>query len=258
MVSLVEKMRHKLIGKEFKTNNYGNCFVVDYKSAMDVTVLFHDPLCAVKCTSDRLKLGTVANPLKRSICGKGYIGIGDHSSADRRTYTMWLNMLKRAYDNRLHVVQPTYKDVTVCDEWLNFQNFAKWCYSQEEFKRLDTKGRVFQLDKDILVKGNKVYSPETCCFVPMDINVLFTNRVNLRGAEPLGVHFSKRFGTFKAYVNIKGKRRSLGTFNTSEEAFQAYKKAKETYIKEVAERWKGKIVDKAHQALLEWKIEITD
>ena len=259
MVSLVEKMRHKLIGKEFKTNNCGNCFVVDYKSAMNVTVLFHDPLCAVKCTVDRLKRGTVANPLQRNIYGRGYIGVGKYSSTEnRRTYIMWLNMMGRSYDERVHVNQPTYKESEVCEEWWDFQNFAEWCNREKGFDSYDANGRVFQLDKDILLKGNKVYSPETCCFVPMDINFLFTNRVNFRGNEPLGVNFSKRFGKFKAYVNIKGKRKTLGTFSTSEEAFQAYKKAKEAYIKEVAQAWKGKIIDKVYQSLLEWKIEITD
>lgn len=61
-----------------------------------------------------------------------------------------------------------------------------------------------------------------------------------------------------ARINKFGKEKHLGSFPTQESAFEAYKQAKESYVKEVAEKWKGKIDDKAYQALLQWKIEITD
>lgn len=259
MVSLVEKMRHNLIGKDFKTNNYGDCFVVDYKSAMNVTVLFYNPFCAVKCTVDRLKRGTVANPLQRNICGRGYIGIGKYSSTEnQRIYTMWLNMMRRCYDERIHVNQPTYKESEVCEEWWDFQNFAEWCNREKGFDYYDTNGRVFQLDKDILLKGNKDYSPETCCFVPMSINFLFTKRVNHRGEYPIGVHYCKRYSKFKAHVNVNGKRKHLGTFETQDEAFFAYKNAKEGCIKETANIWRHLIGDMTYNALLTYEVDLSD
>ena len=95
------------------------------------------------------------------------------------------------------------------------------------------------LDKDILVKGNKIYSPETCCFVPKGINLLFGKNNAKRGNYPIGV--CKFKNKFQATINIKGKTISLGHFDTPEEAFEAYKTAKEAYIKEVADEWKDRI-----------------
>ena len=105
-----------------------------------------------------LRTGAVRNPLTPSVYGKGYVGVGYYNSRDVRLYHLWKAMLSRCYCTIMHGHRPTYKDVTVCDEWLNFQNFATWCESQEFFNAKDEKGGVYQLDKDILIRGNKIYS----------------------------------------------------------------------------------------------------
>ena len=133
------------------------------------------------------------------------------------------------------------------NEWHNFQNFAQW--HEENY----IEG--FVLDKDILQKGNKIYSPENCCFVPNEINVLFTKRQNDRGDLPVGVIKSYNRYIFQLSKNGKRHRKS---YETPEEAFQAYKQAKENYIKEIADKWRGKITEKVYEALYAYKVEITD
>lgn len=257
MSNHIEKRRDQLLGKEFETL-CGRCFIIDYRGAKDVTVMFYEPVYATKCRLSHLKDGNVKNPLIPSVYGRGYYGVGKYSTNNIEVYKMWNRMLERCYDEKYYATTPTYRDVEVCDEWLNFQNFAAWCYSQKFFNAKDDKGRTYHLDKDILVEGIKLYSPETCCFVPQEINKLMTKSDSSRGEYPIGVCFSKVRGKFEARVNRRCGQKHLGSYEALEEAFQAYKTAKEVYIKEVAERWKGKIDDKVYKALLEWKIEITD
>ena len=121
---------------------------------------------------------------------------------------------------------------------------------------MDDKGEPFHLDKDILVKGNKIYSEDTCCFVPICINNLFTLRGLKRGELLIGV--SKKGDRFCASIHKHGKQKGLGTFDTELEAFWAYKEAKEAYIKELAEKWKDQIDPRVYEALMKYQVEITD
>ena len=166
-------------------------------------------------------------------------------------YKSWGSALQRSYDDKLHKKYPTYIGCSVNSEWHNFQNFAKW---YEENWKPHMEG--WHLDKDVLIKGNKTYSPENCCFVPLEINKLLTKRQSCRGELPLGV--SRRNGRFDAKIRVENKLIHLGMFNTPEEAFQAYKIAKETHIKEVAEIWKPKLATKTYEALINYQVEITD
>ena len=166
-------------------------------------------------------------------------------------------MFVRSYSQNYRESFPTYTGVEVCKEWLNFQNFAEWCETQEFFNVKDDKGKVFHLDKDVLVKGNKVYSPETCSFIPSEINSLLTSAKRSRGKYPIGVYYKKGLmKPFVSQVNLGNGQNRLGSFSTPEEAFLAYKTAKEAYIKEVAEKWKGKIDDKVYEALINWEIGV--
>ena len=253
------RMLDTYLGKEFETTKSGKCFIVDYVTSTDVTVAFYAPICFVKCRLSNLKDGRVFNPLTPVVCDRGYMGVGGFNSKNNKAYAIWSGMFTRAYNPNFEKIQPTYKDVEVCEEWWDFQNFAKWCHNQKGFMFKDYKGNNYHLDKDILVKGNKVYSPETCCFVPQEINSLFALRGNMRGNYSLGVRYSVKSKKYIASRNdVLFGRKYLGSYNTEEEAFQAYKADKDDYIKSLAEKWKGKIDDKAYQALLDWKVEITD
>lgn len=115
----------------------------------------------------------------------------------------------------------------------------------------------WQLDKDVLIKGNKAYSPDACCFVSSEINNLFIKSDSKRGEYPIGVTKVKG-GKYRAQIVKNNKVVYLGTFKTIEEAFQVYKTAKEQYIKEIADKYKNLIDKKVYQALINYKVEITD
>lgn len=182
------------------------------------------------------------------------VGIVDTEHVVKRlkSYDVWTGMLERCYSQKYQEREPAYKGCSVCDEWLLFSNFKKW------FDNNYIKG--YALDKDILVKGNKVYSPETCCFVPSDINLLLINRRNHRGEYPIGVTYRTKLRKYYAQINKNGKRKHIGYYDTIEEAFAAYKQAKEAHIKEVAKSYydKGLITKRVYDALMRYEVEITD
>lgn len=193
----------------------------------------------------------------KNIHGEGVYCKGVYPAYIKRTatkeYTLWKCMLRRCYDKAYQKIHPSYIGCEVSENFKNFQYFAEWCQSQVGFGK-----EGFQLDKDILIKGNKVYSEDTCCFVPKDLNVILLNRKSLRGNNPVGVYFSKKTNNFQAYIGKQNKKYHLGTFLTEEGAFMAYKKEKEQYIREVTETYKDIIDVRVYDALLEWEIGIND
>ena len=165
-----------------------------------------------------------------------------------QSYKIWFGMIRRCYDENSLKNKATYKDCYVCAEWLFFSNFKKWF----DEKYIDG----YAIDKDILFKENRMYSPTKCCFVPDEINTLFIKNERHRGECVIGV--AKHGDSYSARINKGGEQCHLGTFYSEEEAFAAYKEAKESYIREVAEKYKGKIEDDVYQALLSYKVEKTD
>ncbi|HSE99915.1 MAG TPA: hypothetical protein VLA48_03380 [Nitrososphaeraceae archaeon] len=241
-------------GEKYLTNEGYWLTIIEYFGWDNCTIQFECGLVLNCIRYDHIKNGRIKNPLHTSTYGIGYIGVGTYKAEVGKkvcvNYMVWQGMLRRCYSKKYKDKNPTYKDVTVCEEWHNFQNFAAW------FEENHIEG--FHLDKDILVKENKIYSPETCCFVPAEINTLLTKTNSKRGKYPIGVCFSKRGRKFGASFNKEGKKLHLGFFNTPEEAFQAYKTAKEEYIKEVADKWRKQITEQTYQALINYKVEITD
>lgn len=181
--------------------------------------------------------------------------VGDISVGGKpiKEYRLWANMLQRCFDDKLKQNRPTYKDVTCSKEWLSMTTFIE---DISEMKGFGLEG--WQLDKDILSKGNRLYSKETCCFVPKEVNYLLTKRDNCRGEYPVGVCFDKCAGKFKAQLRIYGKKKFLGYFTTPEEAFQAYKTAKEDCIKVVAQKWQHLLDEKVFQALMTYEVISND
>lgn len=196
----------------------------------------------------------IRNPYRKSVAGVGYIGEGVHNSVtSSQLFMVWSNMLTRCYDEESLKKHITYVGCSVEDTWHCFQDFATWCEAQPEFMN----NRDWCLDKDIIERGNKIYSPHKCSFVPTCINNLFTLRGNKRGEYPLGVHQAP-YGRFVAQINRDNKRVCLGRFDTPEEAFLVYKSAKEEVIKKLATDYKGSINNIVYESLINWKVEVTD
>lgn len=178
----------------------------------------------------------------RKVCG---VGICDVIGSDTKCpiYDRWKTMLRRCYSEKFIARNPTYTDCTVCDEWLTFSNFKQWMEAQ------DWKGK--DLDKDLLVQGNKVYSPSTCMFVSHDINSLTTASKATRGAYPIGVSFHSRSKKYQVKLRVGGKSSHIGHYNTPEEAHEAYKAAKEAHVHKIALEQPEPL----RSALLRWRVE---
>lgn len=166
----------------------------------------------------------------------------------------WYGMFKRCYSKSYHKTHPTYIDCAVDEGWFLFSNFEKWFNDKENGY---TEG--YHLDKDILVKGNKVYSQDTCCFVPQEINSLFIKNDSKRGRLPIGVTKGQN-GMFVAQVHFRSVLQYLGSYSSVEKAFNAYKKEKEVIIKILGDEYykKGLITQKVYNALLNYNINISD
>lgn len=239
------------VGEVYSLNQGYTAKILEYDSYNTYKILISDGTILENLQYNQIKKGTVENPNHRTVCDIGYIGIGKYSLKDlfgeNTNYSItWKNIIRRCSKKPKENV--TYHDCLISKEWECLQNFAYWY--ETNYKE------GWHVDKDILVKGNKVYSSETCCFVPQEINNLFTLRSNYRGALPIGVH--KVGNKFKAQISRYGVRIPLGDFDTPEEAFYTYKIAKEEYIKEVANKWRGQITEECYWALMNYKVDIKD
>lgn len=188
---------------------------------------------------------------------KPFYGVGRNSKRQHKTklnnkhteaYRAWHHMLTRCYDEKTQAISPTYIGCSITEDWHDFQDFADWFYSHPY------SGLGYQLDKDLLVTGNKVYSPETCCFVPQEINLLLNNNAINRGKHPQGVSWHKATEKYLANIAVKGKTVYLGVFNCAQEAHQAYSLAKEQYVKEKALEWQDRIDTKVFDTLISWRL----
>lgn len=247
-------VKHNRVG-ESGVNNQGEAMViVEYNSYDDIKVKFNRTDEIVNSTYQQFKNGSIKSNFTPTVYGVGVVGAEKtkHKNGKKiKSYVCWSRMLARCYSSFKNK-HTTYSDCAVCDEWLYYPNFKKW-YNQNIYESLDT----LDLDKDILIKNNKIYSPNTCVFVPHNINNLFTKCNLMRGKLPLGVRLLKN-GKYEARCKYKGKLKYIGTFNTEEDAFTAYKQYKETYIKQIADEYKGKIPQKLYDAMYAYEVEITD
>ena len=182
--------------------------------------------------------------------GKGINDVANVWNYCQKAFQVWRSMLQRCYDEKYQKKEPTYIGCTVCEEWLRFSNFLRWF----EDNYIDG----YHLDKDIIHKGNKVYAPENCAFVPREINSLLLRRQAKRGDTPIGVKYDKRRGYYSANINYNGKTHFLGYAKSANEAFELYKISKEQKIKQTANKYKDLIEERVYNALMNYQVEITD
>ena len=248
--------------------------IAEYDNANNIIIQFEDEHKYRLCTSYKhFKNGQCKNPFYPSVYGHGYLGIDKNGNVPKakefkdgklcaiQEYQKWQSMLKRCFDNKYKEKEPTYKDVTCCNRWLCFANFLEDLeILKQEYNW--SKDEKLTLDKDILHKGNKIYSLENCVLVPDWINLLFIKKDANRGSYPVGVTYHKIAKKYRAQCNINGKQTRLGLYSTPEQAFNAYKIAKENEIKRIANECvsKGYIVkdSRLYKAMINYQVKIDD
>ena len=254
------------VGHKFTTNSGWNGEVVEWNNSSNVKVLWQDGSESIE-TWSYVTSGTIKPLFQPSVCGVGYIGEGrfvprgyrdlpgGKEYAPVELYAYWQRMMTRCY-NELEQQKPSsrsYIDCSISSEWHNFQNFAEWALKNPYYGNYDEKGKIWHIDKDILVHGNRVYSENTCLFIPNEINIIFVdNQIGNTGY--LGVNYIKPAtkGAKEGYIArcyFGGERKYLGYYSTPKLAYQAYREAKIEAAKELADKWEGKVDDRVITAL---------
>ena len=249
---------------EERLNSFGSKMIIKkYRNANDIDVYFPEYDWVFKHTRyNNFKKGNIKCPYERRYYGVGYLGEGKYKVSENGKnsdkYNIWYGMLKRCYCPKYQERYPTYKGCRVEEYLLNFQHIGEWL----ESNYYEVPGERMHLDKDILCKGNKVYSRETCIFVPEKINVLFTKCDKTRGDCPIGATILPSSNYQVECRNGYGESVYLGTYSTKEEAFRVYKEYKEKVIKEVIDSYEGIIPEpfysKLREAMYNYEVEITD
>ena len=249
------------VGKVCKSLNSGDFKIVKYNNKTNVVIQFLKTGYETTVRLTNIRNGKVKDRLSPSVYGVGIVGTKYPTTSNgvqTKEYELWNSMLTRCYSNTYKKKYQTYEGCEVSDNFKSYEYFYEWCHKQIGFG-VDGNGNSFQLDKDLLTKGNKVYSETTCVFLPNEINSLLTRREASRGDHLIGVYWCKTNKAFVAQVKKnKGKQEYLGSFKTELEAFNAYKQAKESFVKEQANKWKSQIDERAYEALMNYQVEITD
>ena len=249
-------------GEITKDKNGTYMKIIKYKNYDDIFVEFLDEYHAIIHSDyDKFKRKSIKNPYFPSVYGVGYLGQGKYNAVENGKitiqYNYWKAMMQRCYCKSINKHTSAYNNVSVCKEWHNFQNFAKW-FDKNFYS---VSGEKMSLDKDILKKGNTIYSPETCIFAPMKINQLFIKNKTVRNSNLcIGVRYNKNKNKYQAQCGTSDEKRvkTICCVDTLEEAFNKYKEYKENLIKSFALQHKDKIPNKLYKAMMSYEVLITD
>ena len=245
------------VGKVCKSKSSGDFKILKYNDKTNVEIRFLKTGYETTVELGSIRNGKVKDPHSPSVFGVGILGTKyptKINGVQTKEYNLWMNMLRRCYSDKYQKKYPTYEGCEVSSKFKSYEYFYEWCHSQIGFDN-----ECWQLDKDLLIKGNKVYSENVCVFIPSEINSLLVKCTASRGEHLIGVCWKKANKAFVATVRKnKGKQEHLGYFNTELEAFNAYKQAKEAFVKQQANEWKSQIDERAYEALMNYTVEITD
>lgn len=249
---------------EVNYNRHGQKMeIVAYNNDCDITIRFDDGTIREHVYYSCFKNGIVRNFEVPDVYGVGISGTKRKKVNGKTTkeYSTWVNMLQRCYDPQKWVQFPHYKGCIVSEKWIHYDDFYEWCHDQDNWDKVIENPNKYHLDKDIICKGNKIYDPEFCSFVPANVNTLFVKRNEDRGELPIGVSTMKS-GRYRARCSMRliGGGYTHHNADTPEEAFLYYKYDKEMLIRKIAEieYAKGTIVKRCYEAMLNYQVEITD
>lgn len=261
----IEKQKIERLGLE-KSNKQGSCMkIIEYFNARNITVQFQDEYKTIIRNKlwNEFKTGSIINPYHPSVYSVGMIGDkypAKINNRHTREYVAWHSMLVRCYSKSSLNWKPSYTSVEVCKEWRLYENFYEWLYTQENVE-LFLSGKDWNVDKDILIKNSKIYSPDTCVLVPGYLNRLFVRHESRRGEYPIGVYKTK-WGKYRAQCAVPNIKRQeyLGCYDSPENAFYVYKDYKEKLIQKIAKEEfdKKRITEKCYEAMMKYQVEITD
>lgn len=242
------------VGKVYKSKLSGDFKIVKYNDAKDVEIQFLKTGFEMVVQLGSIRNGDVKDPYSPSVFGVGIIGAKypiTINGVKTKEYVLWKGMLQRCYSDTQY---STYEGCKCSENFKSYEYFYEWCNEQ-----IGSGNEGWHLDKDLLIKGNKIYSENTSIFLPQEINSLLIKSTATRGKHLIGVYWSNTNKAFVAQVRKnKGKQEWLGCFNTEIEAFNAYKQAKESFIKEQAEKWKSQIDERVYKALMNYEVSIDD
>lgn len=252
-----ERAALKYVGNTYDTNESGPVVVIGYEGYKKVLVKFIDGT-ETYCRSGDLLNGEVWNPMQPSKFGRGFFGQGPHlhsiGKVTTKEYSTWGGIFYRLFDEKALERKPTYKEVGIVQDWYNFQEYAEWCQWQKGFKN-----EGWQLDKDLINKGSKEYSPENCCWVPREVNMALISQKKQRGSLPIGVTTAgHRMLKYRAQW-CEGSGQQYSPIMTDPMAcYEIYKKNKERYMHSLAAKWAGLIDERAEYALSVFEVDIND
>lgn len=236
------------VGNVFPSRNYGEFVVTEYVNSSEIKIQFQDGTI-VLTNSANIKSGKVRNPNHRSIYGVGYIGQGDFSPSVNREntkeYNAWRNMFDRCYSEKELAKSPRRRGSNVSEDWHCFQDFAKWCNDQPSW---GLKG--WALDKDLLIKDNVNYGPDTCCFIPTRLNTI----IHITDKTPCVKQLVK--GWAVQIREIDGSHKYLGSYNSELEAINVYKYERERIVRTLAELVKEILQPHVYNALITWEAKV--
>lgn len=235
---------------EINETTYGSIMkIISYINSNNIVVQFQDNnRYETNTTYKRFTTGNVKNPYDRSVCGTGYIGETStrNNGIVKHSYYTWKAMMKRCYTTKYN----SYKNVFVCEEWHCYANFEKW-YDNNYWKCGE---ETMCLDKDILFINSKIYSPNTCLFIPNRINLLFQS---IQYIIENGTRYNKKYKKYVVHVRHmeSNKNDYFGSYKTKEESIEIYLKHKRLYIKQIANDYNNKynnFPDKIYQAMINY------
>lgn len=236
----------------FESRCCGKFKIIEYLNGNDVTVEFVKTNYTTKTTSAAVRRGDIRDYWLPTVFGVGIMDIPDATKdpLTKAARIKWQSMLTRCYSSSYQNKYLTYKGCEISESFKRFSSFLEWYISQVGFNQ-----EGWHLDKDILGCG-KVYSPQTCCVIPNEINVAFASISSKHNTKNKFGISRRKNGRFAVYAHCGSINKYLGIFDTQEEALKAYKQAKESRIKELANKWKDQIDHRVYEELMNYKVEI--